>query len=66
MFKALQVRRVASRLTDAFPDITDEVARRRAKRLLTAGPLTTDFASDHLISGERLARVYEELRTIRP
>lgn len=61
MFKVIQIRRAAARLTKAFPDITPEVARGRARRLLAEfHPLPTEFVADRLISGERLARIYEE------
>lgn len=64
MLKGLKTRRVARQLTDAFPEITEETARSRARRFLTRHPgLSIDYAAEALIRGERTARLYE--RSIR-
>jgi hypothetical protein len=58
----VKVRRVARHLTDEFPEITQERARDRAQRLLTRHPrLSTGYAGEALVRGERTARMYEQL-----
>ncbi|WP_406161075.1 hypothetical protein [Streptomyces canus] len=62
MLTQLKAWRIARRVTDAFPEISRETARARARRLLTQYPrLSVEYAGESLVRGERIARMYERL-----
>jgi hypothetical protein len=61
MLKALKIRRAAAQLTKAFPEISVDVARARAGRMVENYPhIGTDRVAEYLIHGEQIAIFFEE------
>ncbi|MGW6638523.1 hypothetical protein [Streptomyces cyaneofuscatus] len=57
MFTALKVRRAAAHLTTVFPEIPIDVARRRARTLVSRYPhIRTDRVGEFLVHGEERRR----------
>jgi hypothetical protein len=61
MFKALRIRRASARLTSSFPEITPDVARARAQRMVEEYPSArADRVAEYLVHVELMARFVEE------
>ncbi|MGP3750837.1 hypothetical protein [Streptomyces sp. IBSNAI001] len=61
MFRRLKIRRAAAHLTEEFPEIASDVARRRACQMIKTYPhISAGRIGDYLVHGERIARIYEE------
>jgi hypothetical protein len=58
MLKALKIRRAATQLTEAFPEIPVDVARNRARRMIARYPsATVHRVGEYLVHNEHVTRL---------